>query len=536
MENKLTSKQTWRERLENTSIASRLKGLGLIAILMVILVGFVAVNGMSRLGADLTSVTIAGQALRNHLEGDMMHDAIRGDVLGALGGMAAERDTQEQLRTHVEWFRAAVKKNQALELDPETRALLGQSSAKLESYVSTAQEICSLAYSNSRLAKQRLARFDAAFTEVEKQNEALSDRIEKGAVEAEHAAKADAEWMRNLVMLIGVGGSALLFLIAAWTGRSVTRSIGNMVGTLEQVAEGRLNRRAAESGGAEVARMAAALNQALEKIGATLSLIKRASRTIHASSQSLTSRNEQISAVAESTATSASQLSQSGEVVSERLNAVSASGLELSASVREISTQASSAAGLAQKASTAANSANSLFAVLETTNQEIGNVVAVISSIADQTNLLALNAAIEAARAGDAGRGFAVVAAEVKDLASQTSQATEEISNRISGIQTQTTRAVEAIRALTGIIESVNNVSTTIAAAVEEQTAVTKGIEEQLHDASNSTQDIAASVGTLAENAGMASRNASESLAAARDLHAIAESLQSSVEVFELAE
>jgi len=173
--------------------------------------------------------------------------------------------------------------------------------------------------------------------------------------------------------------------------------------------------------------------------------------------------------------------------------------------------------------------------VLEKTNQEIGNVVAVISSIADQTNLLALNAAIEAARAGDAGRGFAVVAAEVKDLASQTSGATEEISTRILGIQTQTTRAVEAIRALTEVIDSVNNVSTTIAAAVEEQTAVTKGIEEQLFDASRSTQDIASSVASLAENANITNQNASESLTAARQLQEIAQSLQSSVDIFVIA-
>ena len=105
----------------------------------------------------------------------------------------------------------------------------------------------------------------------------------------------------------------------------------------------------------------------------------------------------------------------------------------------------------------------------------------------------------------------------------------------LHGIQTQTSRSIEAIRALTDIINSVNNVSTTIAAAVEEQTAVTKGIEEQLYEASSSTQDIASAVGTLAENSNLASKNASESLAAARQLYTIADSLKHSVDKFELS-
>ena len=527
--------QSIRKQLDKTSIALRLRGVGFLAIAMIAVIGVVSQSGIDRIGQDLQAVTVSGQSLRNHLESDMMHDAIRGDVYAAISGLSTQSETKVELKTHVEWFRGAVKKNQALPLDQETRSLLGKSAEKLEAYVIVAEEICALAYTNPGKARASLPKFSAVFTELEKQNEELSDHIEKVALAADKTAMEEAAKVRQTLIIFALGDAIVMFLLSAWIGRSITRPIDAMVTTLEHVGAGKLNVAADLHGGTEVIRMATALNQALEKLRATMRLISASSTSIHSASATLNSRNEQISAAAESTATSASRLSSSGNEVSERLQAVSASGLELSASVREIATQAASAASLASRASVAANSANTLFSVLEKTNQEIGNVVAVISSIADQTNLLALNAAIEAARAGDAGRGFAVVAAEVKDLASQTSGATEEISTRILGIQTQTTRAVEAIRALTDVIDSVNNVSTTIAAAVEEQTAVTKGIEEQLFDASRSTQDIAASVSNLAENANITNQNASESLTAARQLQEIAQSLQSSVDIFVIA-
>lgn len=523
------------DRLDATSIAFRLRGLGFLAIAMIAVVGVVSQSGINRISQNLQAVTVSGQSLRNHLESDMMHDAIRGDVYSAISGLSTEKETKAELKSHVEWFRSAVKKNQALPLDQETRDMLAKSAEKLEAYVTVAEEVCALAYSNPGRARAGLPRFSAVFTELEKQNEELSDHIEKVALAADKKASDEAAQVRQVLIAFAIGDALIMFLLSAWIGRSITRPIDGMVTTLEQVGAGKLNVAADLHGGAEVTRMATALNRALEKMRATMQLIHASSTSIRSTSTMLNSRNEQISAAAESTASSASRLSDAGNEVSERLQAVSASGLELSASVREISTQAASAASLASRASVAANSANNLFSVLEKTNQEIGNVVAVISSIADQTNLLALNAAIEAARAGDAGRGFAVVAAEVKDLASQTSGATEEISTRILGIQTQTTRAVEAIRALTEVIDSVNNVSTTIAAAVEEQTAVTKGIEEQLFDASRSTQDIASSVNNLAENANITNRSASESLSAARQLQEIAESLQSSVDIFVIA-
>lgn len=535
METLQLAPSSWLSALNNLSIRMRLFGLGAASIVMIAGIGTLSIRGISRITGNLQQVTITGQSLRNHLEADMMHDAIRGDVYAALSGLNTPAEIKESLKAHVERFRETVKSNQALPLSPAIRAELAQSSAKLEAYIVAAEEICAVAATNPRRAREILPHFMNAFTELEKLNDELSDKIEKGALEAEKLASADGESVRSLCIGLVCFAVVLQLILALTSTRALTRPIERMVDALEMVASGHLNHRAETSGGLEISRMATALNQALAQISKTLLLIRDSSNAIHDTSGKIYSRNTEISAAARSTASSAQELDAASNSVAERLSTVSASGLELTASIREIASQSASAARLASEASDAADSASKLFSVLENANQEIGNVIGIISSIADQTNLLALNAAIEAARAGDAGRGFSVVASEVKDLASQTTQATEEISSRIAEIQAQTGRSIQAIRDVTVTISSVTQVSTAIAAAVEEQSAVAQGIEEQLHDASRSTQEIAASVNLLARNATITNDHADNSVGDSRRLNEISTTLEKSVGQFTLA-
>src|SRR5262249_47789899 len=149
---------------------------------------------------------------------------------------------------------------------------------------------------------------------------------------------------------------------------------------------------------------------------------------------------------------------------------------EMTASIKEIARSANESAEMSKSTLAKAQTTNKTITQLGTSSQEIGNVIKVISSIAQQTNLLALNATIEAARAGDAGKGFAVVANEVKELAKQTAKATEDITNKIGAIQTDSSAAVEAIGGISQAMEKVNAIAGAIAASVEEQTATTNEV------------------------------------------------------------
>ncbi|MHC5917844.1 MAG: methyl-accepting chemotaxis protein, partial [Nostoc sp.] len=163
---------------------------------------------------------------------------------------------------------------------------------------------------------------------------------------------------------------------------------------------------------------------------------------------------------------------------------------------------------------------------------EIGKVIKVITAIAGQTNLLALNATIEAARAGDAGRGFAVVANEVKELAKQTANATEDISQRIEAIQTDTKAAVQAITQITDIINQINDFQSTIASAIEEQTATTNEISRNIAEAARGTSDIAKNIAVVALNTQSTTIGTSNTLQAATELSRMAVDLQKVVSQF----
>jgi methyl-accepting chemotaxis protein len=250
-----------------------------------------------------------------------------------------------------------------------------------------------------------------------------------------------------------------------------------------------------------------------------------ATRLQYLSNNDLADVSSRLRRNAESTSDQATMASGAAEEVSANAQSLSTAVEQFEASIKEIARNASTAASVAQQAVSAADETNKTITRLGESSAEIGSVIKVINSIAEQTNLLALNATIEAARAGEAGKGFAVVANEVKELAKETSKATEDIIGRIETIQAGTQDAVEAIGCVSEIISQINESQTAIAGAVEQQTEMTSEISRNISEVAIGSGEIARSVSMVAETAVNTTAGSEETLATASDIEAMANEL-----------
>jgi methyl-accepting chemotaxis protein len=267
------------------------------------------------------------------------------------------------------------------------------------------------------------------------------------------------------------------------------------------------------------------VRSALEQIGQNVSALASASEELNKVSQSMGSS-------ADETATQASVVSAAAEQVSNNVQTVATGADEMGASIKEIAKNTAEATRVASSAVRTAEATNETISKLGQSSAEIGQVIKVITSIAQQTNLLALNATIEAARAGEAGKGFAVVANEVKELAKETAKATEDISRKIEAIQTDTNGAVLAIGQISQVIGQISDIQTTIASAIEEQSATTNEIGRTLAEASKGSTDISKNIGGVAEAARATTVGATDTSKSAHSLEKMAAELRTLVSQF----
>jgi methyl-accepting chemotaxis protein len=253
---------------------------------------------------------------------------------------------------------------------------------------------------------------------------------------------------------------------------------------------------------------------------------------VSGNSQQMQDAAKELNGLADETAGDVASASAASEEASTNVQTVASASEELSASIQEIRRQVLSTADIVQNASQAAAQTNSKIEGLAEAAQRIGDVVNLISAIAEQTNLLALNATIEAARAGDAGRGFAVVASEVKELATQTAKATEEIESQIAEVQAATKEAVAAIAGITETMGRVDEYTGTISAAVEQQGAATNEISGNVQEAAKGTQEVTRNITTISEKAQVTSASAEKVLSASADVNERTDTLRETVDRF----
>lgn len=324
-----------------------------------------------------------------------------------------------------------------------------------------------------------------------------------------------------VVLLIGLAFAVTAGIYIAGT---ISKPLQKAVILAEKIAEGDLTGKVELNRNDELGLLAEALTKAGAYLRDEFSHIATEVQSLAAQSTELASISKEMSDAAEATNGRSNAAAAATEQMSANMEAVSAdmqqtstniatvatATEEMTATIGEIAGNSERARCITAEAVGKAREVSGTMATLGKAANEVGKVTETISAISSQTNLLALNATIEAARAGQAGRGFAVVANEIKELAKQTAMATEDIKNRIDGIQGSTVTAVESISHVANVIEEVNEIVTSIAASIEEQSSVTKDIANNVAEASKAVEDTNRNIVQASTTAGAISQNAAE--------------------------
>jgi methyl-accepting chemotaxis protein len=518
------------------TIRMKLFGLTICSLIFVTAVSITGYQSISSGQKTTMDVAATGSAIRNHIEAGVYNDMTRADVSAVFTQKGDEQQNKvEELAQHGKLLTERIAKAREFAVDSASRAMLDEEKQMVEQYVGSGNVLVNAIVHKPGAAPPLLGDYLQEYKDLQGKIEATSDQLSKSATEAETLANTKATRATRAMFTI-CGVSLLLLLVVA------VRITGNINGGLaafssrfKAMAEANdLTARVDQVRKDEIGELGQCLNMFVERVHDNLASIAYAAQSVATATKALSGTSEQIRANSEETSAQAKVVANSAAEVSHNLQTVATGAEEMGSSIKEIAKNATEAAKVATSAVRVAESTTATVTKLGDSSTEIGQVIKVITSIAQQTNLLALNATIEAARAGEAGKGFAVVANEVKELAKETAKATEDISRKIEAIQSDTKAAVDAISSISQVISQVNDISNTIATAVEEQNATTNEMSRNVGEAARGSGEITSNIAGVAQAAESTARGATETQNAAQQLVEASRELQSLVGQFKL--
>jgi methyl-accepting chemotaxis protein len=524
------ARSLWSDRPLGVKLAA-LVAAGAVALGAFALITVQALQGT---GMRTDEVLATTRTTEKALEADMMHDAVRADVLQAIVNSSGPlyQSSVTDLAAHSATFRDILASAASDHLGADVDAAIASVTPLVEQYLTSAEQIVTLAGRNTAQAQAGYPQFLEVFSALEKKLPTVGDAV---GAQAAAAAQASADQRGTAIteaILVAAAGVLVLGVLGWIVTRSVVGPLRKVGAVLAALADGDLQTTSGVESKDEVGVMAAALEVSMANMRAVMTAIGDSSTTLASATEELSASAQDMARLADESSVQSGIVASAAVQVSTNVQTVSAGSEQMGASIREIAQNASEVSRVASQAVTAANSTTATVAKLGASSLEIASVVKVITSIAEQTNLLALNATIEAARAGEAGKGFAVVANEVKELAQETAKATQDITARVQAIQEDTEGAVRAIGEISSIIGLINDSQSTIAAAVEEQTATTTEMNRNVAEAALSATQIAENIDAVATATSSTTSAMNDAQAAIDEVARMATALNSSVARF----
>jgi methyl-accepting chemotaxis protein len=525
------SRNLWSDR----PLAVKLSALVGAAAVSLGVFTVIAVAALGNAGDHSAELLVTTHATGAALEADMMHDAVRADVLQALLAGAGPEYTSalSDLQGHSAVLRSALGEVRDAGLGEGVTAAVDGVGDEVAAYLTAAGELTQLAGRDQVAAEAGYPEFLTTFTGLEQALPTVGDAVGAAADTAVRTSESERAAADGELVVVALAGVAVLVGLGWLITRSVVgplRRVGDVVAGL---ARGDLRGSSGVTSTDEVGRIATALEESMGTMRALLETIGDSSTTLATATEELSATAADMSRVADESSLQSGRVAATAGQVSGNVQTVAAGTDELGSSIREIAQNATDVARIAGQAVGVAEAATATVGKLGDSSRQIGDVVKTITAIAEQTNLLALNATIEAARAGEAGKGFAVVANEVKELAQETATATRDITSRVEGIQADTEGAVRAIAEIATIIARINDAQSTIAAAVEEQTATAAEMSRSVAEAASGVGQIAGGIASVAEANGTTTRAMADAQQAIDEVARLAAGLHTSVGRFE---